>query len=359
MPLSQAGITGARKGQSVSETRAFITGLAGPVLTVDEVSFLREAAPWGVILFQRNCVDRDQVHGLVDDLRSALGWNAPILIDQEGGRVQRLKPPVWPAYPPVRVYGELYLADRSAGLEACRLATRLIASDLHELGIDVDCLPLVDVPVAGSHDIIGDRAYGTRPDIVSRLGGVAIEAMLAGGVLPVMKHIPGHGRARADSHLALPVVEASWDELVSSDFVPFGALNDCPLAMTAHVVYTAIDPDRPATTSPHVIERVIRHAIGYDGCLMSDDLSMRALSGGLSERAAAAMAAGCDLALHCNGHLDEMTAVAEAVPVLAGEAAERADRALSARRPPVDFDIAAARERLAGLLDPVWAQPGG
>ncbi|MGX1305325.1 beta-N-acetylhexosaminidase [Amorphus suaedae] len=343
----------------MNETRAFITGIAGPVLTVDEVTFLREAAPWGVILFQRNCVDEDQVHGLVEDLRDALGWRVPVLIDQEGGRVQRLKPPIWPAYPPVRVYGDLYLADRSAGVEACGLATRLIASDLHALGIDVDCLPLVDVPVTGSHDIIGDRAYATRPDVVSRLGGVAIDAMLAGGVLPVIKHIPGHGRARSDSHLALPVVEASWDELVSSDFVPFGALNDCPLAMTAHVVYTAIDPVRPATTSPDVIERVIRHAIGYDGCLMSDDLSMRALSGGLGDRAVAAMAAGCDLALHCNGHLDEMEAVAEAVPVLAGAALERADRALAARRAPAEFDVAAARARLAELLEPVWAHPGG
>lgn len=343
----------------MSQTRAFITGIAGPVLTVDEVTFLREAAPWGVVLFQRNCVDRDQIRGLVEDVRGALGWNAPVLIDQEGGRVQRLKPPICPAYPPVRVYGDLYARDRSAGLEACRLGTRLIACDLHGLGIDVDCLPLVDVPVEGAHDIIGDRAYATRPDVVSRFGGAAIEALLAGGVLPVIKHIPGHGRARADSHLALPVVEASWDDLVSSDFMPFGALNDCPLAMTAHVVYTAIDADRPATTSRDVIERVIRHAIGYDGCLMSDDLSMRALSGGLGDRAVAAIAAGCDLALHCNGHLDEMDAVAEAVPVLSGPALVRADRALAARRTPEEFDVAQARARLATLLEPVWARPGG
>lgn len=343
----------------MSQTRAFITGLAGPVLTADEMAFLREAAPWGVILFQRNCVDADQIRGLVEDLRGALGWNAPILIDQEGGRVQRLKPPICPAYPPVRVYGDLYARDRSAGLEACRLGTRLIASDLHALGIDVDCLPLVDVPVEGSHDIIGERAYGTTPDLVSRLGAIAIEAMLAGGVLPVIKHIPGHGRARADSHLALPVVEARYDDLAASDFVPFGALIDCPLAMTAHVVYTAIDPDRPATTSPEVIERVIRQAIGYDGCLMSDDLSMRALSGGLSDRAKASIAAGCDLALHCNGRIDEMDAVAEAVPVIAGEALRRADRALAARRSPEGFDVGQARARLAALLEPVWAQPGG
>jgi len=347
------------EGPTLSETTAFITGLSGPVLTVDEDHFLREAAPWGVILFQRNCVDPGQVRRLAADIRSALGWQAPILIDQEGGRVQRLKPPHWRAYPPSRVYGTLYARDHAEGLEACQLGTRLIAADLRALGLDVDCLPLVDVPVEGAHDIIGDRAYGTDPETISTLAGAAIDALLEGGVLPVIKHVPGHGRARSDSHLELPVVDAAWDELAAADFLPFGRFRRCPLAMTAHVVFTAVDAERPATTSEEVIGRVIRGTIGYDGCLMSDDLSMKALSGSLADRAEASIAAGCDLALHCNGKLAEMDAVAGAVPVLAGEALARSDRALAARREPEPIDVAEARQRFADLVQPVWTPPGG
>lgn len=342
----------------MSETRAFITGLSGTTLTGDEVAFLQTAAPWGLILFQRNCVDPAQVRALVAEARSVLGWQAPVLIDQEGGRVQRLKPPYWSTYPAARTFGDLYRSDQAAGLEACRLATRLIAADLSALGIDVDCLPLLDVPVAGAHDIIGDRAYATDPETIVSFGRVASDALLAGGVLPVMKHIPGHGRARADSHEALPVVETARDELEASDFVPFAALADCPLAMTAHVVYTALDPLRPATTSKTVIGEVIRGQLGYDGCLMSDDLSMQALSGGLGERAAVSISAGCDLALHCNGRLDEMDQVAANVPPLAGRAAERAERALALRREPEPFDVGAARRRLAELLAPLGAAGG-
>ncbi|MDQ0315579.1 beta-N-acetylhexosaminidase [Amorphus orientalis] len=341
----------------MSESRAFITGLAGPRLGENEAAFLRAAEPWGLILFRRNCESADQIHALVDESRSVLGWEAPVLIDQEGGRVQRLSPPGWPAYPPGRVFGDLGRRDMEAGLEACRLATRLIASDLAALGVDVDCLPVLDVPVAGAHDVIGDRAYGEDPETVAAYGRAAMDGLLAGGVLPVMKHIPGHGRAGADSHLALPVVDTDPETLAATDFAPFAALTDCPFAMTAHVVYTALDPDRPATTSSTVIQEIIRGQIGYDGCLMSDDLSMQALSGSLAGRAEAAIAAGCDLNLHCNGRLSEMDAVADRTPVLAGQALERCGRALALRRTPDDFDVADARRHLVSLLAPVWSAP--
>jgi beta-N-acetylhexosaminidase len=329
--------------------RAFITGLAGLRLTPEEQALLRAARPWGLILFRRNIQDAPQVIALVDSFRDAVGWRAPVLIDQEGGRVQRLAPPQWPAYPPGARYGEIYDLDPDAGLAAARLGARLIAADLHALGIDVDCLPVADVPVAGADRVIGDRAYGDRPDKVAAIAGAVAEGLLAGGVLPVMKHMPGHGRATADSHERLPVVKTDRRTLESTDFVPFRALRALPLAMTAHIVFSAIDPLAPATTSAIMIE-VIRGSIGYDGLLMSDDISMGALDGALDARARAAIAAGCDMALHCNGRLAEMQAVAGAVPILAGDAERRAKAALAARRAPEPFDAAAARAAFADLL---------
>src|ERR671912_1086163 len=256
--------------------RAFIAGCSGPTLTARESAFFREAAPWGFILFRRNVEDRAQLRALGDALRETVGRaDAPILIDQEGGRVQRLGPPHWPKYPPGSAYGRI--PDPVARRELTRLGARLIAHDLRAVGIDVDCVPVLDVPVAGAHDVIGDRAYGRDPQTVAVLGRAAAEGLLAGSVLPVIKHIPGHGRAFADSHLQLPVVETPRAELEAHDFAPFRYLADMPLAMTAHVVYTALDRARPATTSRKVVRDVIRGSIGFDGLLMSDDLSMNAL----------------------------------------------------------------------------------
>ena len=329
--------------------RALIVGLSGPDLTDDERRFFREIDPWGFILFRRNVVDRAQVARLTAELRAAVGRRAPVLIDQEGGRVQRLAPPVWPAYPPGRAYGQL--ASPFARREAAWLGARLIAHDLHEVGVDVDCLPVLDVPSPGAHDVIGDRAYGADPATVASLGRAAAEGLLSGGVLPVVKHIPGHGRAGADSHHDLPVVDAPLAELEARDFAPFRVLADMPLAMTAHVVFTAIDAGRPATTSPEVISRIIRGAIGFKGLLMSDDLSMKALSGGFRARTEAALAAGCDVALHCNGDLAEMRAVAEGAPVLAGKAKRRAAAALARiKHLPEPFDPVDAAARLDAVL---------
>ena len=331
-------------------SRAFIAGCSGPTLTAHESAFFRDAAPWGFILFRRNVEDPAQVRALCDALRETVGRaDAPILIDQEGGRVQRLGPPHWPKYPPGSAYGRI--PDPVARRELTRLGARLIAHDLRAVGIDVDCVPVLDVPVAGAHDVIGDRAYGRDPQSVAILGRAAAEGLLAGSVLPVIKHIPGHGRAFADSHLQLPVIETPRAELEAHDFAPFRALADMPLAMTAHVVYTALDPERPATTSPVVIGEVIRAGIGYDGLVMSDDLSMKALQGSFRERAEASFAAGCDMALHCNGDMDEMAAVAEGAPALDGEAFRRAEAALGRiRHAPEPLDPVDARARLDAAL---------
>jgi beta-N-acetylhexosaminidase len=331
--------------------RAFIAGCSGLELTLDERAFFRDARPWGLILFKRNIDTPEQVRALTDALRETVGAaKTPILIDQEGGRVQRMGPPHWRRYPPGRAYGRAS-GDLDEQRKAAWLGARLIAHDLLSVGINVDCLPVLDVPVPGAHDVIGDRAYAEEPATVAALGRAAAEGLLAGGVLPVIKHMPGHGRARADSHEALPVVDASRDELERIDFEPFRALAGMPLAMTAHVVYTAIDPERPATTSRKVMDEVIRGAIGFDGLVMSDDLSMKALSGSLRERAAAALAAGCDVALHCNGKLDEMQAVAEAAPVLSDKARQRAENALARiGQRPEPFDPVDAHARLAAAL---------
>lgn len=329
--------------------RAFITGLAGPRLTPDERSFLRDADPWGLILFKRNIDDATQVAQLVDTFRRVIGRRAPVLIDQEGGRVQRLGPPHWPAYPPGAFYGEFHERDREVGLKAAWLGARLIAADLNALGIDVDCLPVADVPARGADPVIGDRAYGDTPAKVAAIARAVADGLLAGGVLPVLKHIPGHGRAMADSHERLPVVQADRDTLEATDFAPFRALSDLPLAMTAHIVFTAIDPLAPATTSGAMIS-VIRGAIGYGGLLMSDDIAMGALAGSIGARSRAAIAAGCDIVLHCNGRLAEMQEVAEVVPGLSGEAERRADAALAVRREPEAFDVESARAAFAELL---------
>jgi beta-N-acetylhexosaminidase len=336
-------------------TTAFIVGCSGPELTPDERAFFRDAEPWGFILFKRNIGTPAQVAALTADLRASVGRaDAPVLIDQEGGRVQRMGPPHWPAYAAGRAYGRLYANDPVAGREIARLAARLVAHDLLSVGVTVDCLPVLDVPVRGAHDVIGDRAYGDDPATVAVLGRAAAEGLLAGGVLPVIKHVPGHGRAFSDSHLELPVVDAPRDELERHDFAPFRVLADMPLAMTAHVVYADIDPARPATTSHIVMTQIIRGSIGYDGLVMSDDLSMNALSGTLAERAVAAFAAGCDVALHCNGQLDEMKAIAAETPVLEDEAKLRAESALARiKHAPEPLDPEAARARLDEALGAV------
>ncbi|WP_407950470.1 beta-N-acetylhexosaminidase [Parvibaculum sp.] len=322
-----------------------IYGCAGPELSADEKTFFRETCPWGFILFARNIVSPDQVLHLTASLREAAGHDAPILIDQEGGRVQRLRPPHWRSWPAGRRYGEVYERNAEKGLRAAYLGARLMAAELRSTGITVDCLPVLDVPVPGAHDVIGDRAYAGEPGAVAALGLAAAEGLMAGGVLPVVKHIPGHGRAGVDSHEKLPVVDASLDELARMDFAPFRALRTMPFAMTAHVIYTALDPDNPATTSAAVIRDTIRTRIGFEGLLMSDDLSMKALRGGLAERTRAALAAGCDLVLHCNGDMAEMEAVAAAATMLRGESLARAEAALARHvspSEPLDTDSALA-----------------
>ena len=332
---------------------AAILGCSGPRLTREEAAFFQAVRPWGFILFARNVESPDQVRGLVLSLRDAVGRaDAPILIDQEGGRVQRLSPPHWGRYPPGRAYGDLAGNDPLLRREITRLGARLVAHDLSALGINVDCAPVLDVPDPAGHEIIGDRAYGPAPDQAALLGRAAAEGLIAGGVLPVIKHIPGHGRAKTDSHLELPVVDAPWDELDARDFAPFKVCSDMPMAMTAHVIYSAVDRKRPATTSKKVIKRVIREAIGFDGLLMSDDLSMKALQGSFAERAEASLAAGCDVVLHCNGDMGEMKAVLAGTGELKGRAARRADAALARiAKAPEPFDAAEGRARFDAAFE--------
>ncbi|MCJ9736003.1 beta-N-acetylhexosaminidase, partial [Bradyrhizobium sp. PRIMUS42] len=311
-------------------TRAFITGVSGTELTAIEREFIRDQRPWGFILFKRNVATPAQVAALVAELRTAADVaDAPVLIDQEGGRVQRLGPPHWPVYPPGAVFSTLYDTDSALGLTAARLSARLIAADLADLGITVDCLPLADVPVAGADAVIGNRAYGTEPGKVAAIARAVTEGLEQGGVLPVLKHIPGHGRATADTHFQLPTVDTPRAELEQTDFAAFKPLADLPMAMTAHVVFSAVDPAHPATTSATMIADVIRGAIGFQGLLMSDDVSMNALSGNIAERTRAIFAAGCDVALHCNGNIEEMREVAGQTPELSGRALERANAALA------------------------------
>ena len=331
--------------------RAFITGFAGTALSPAERAFVREHEPWGFIIFKRNVETPSQLRRLIGAVREAAGRNVPVLVDQEGGRVQRLGPPHWPSYPPGAAYGRLYDRSPADGIRAAYLGARLIAADLAAVGIDVDCLPVADVPASGADPIIGDRAYGQSADKVSALARAVADGLLEGGVLPVLKHIPGHGRATADSHHALPVVETDQETLRKSDFAAFRPLSDLPLGMTAHVVYTAIDPIAPATTSVTLVRDVIRGWLGFAGLLMSDDISMGALSGSIEARARTAIAAGCDVILHCSGELAEMQAVASAVPVLTGEAAARADAALGRRGKVPKDDLAALRAEWAALIN--------
>ena len=332
-------------------TKAFITGVAGTNLSAEERSFIATERPWGFILFKRNVADPAQVTALTNQLRDAVGEpNAPVLIDQEGGRVQRLSPPHWPLYPPGAVFGSLYDVDAALGLRAALLSARLIGDDLARLGVTVDCLPLADVPVSGADAVIGNRAYGTEPAKVSAIARAVTDGLVQGGILPVLKHIPGHGRATADTHFRLPVVDTSQAELERTDFAAFRPLVDLPMAMTAHVVFSAYDPAHPATTSATMIETVIRGSIGFQGLLMSDDVSMNALAGSIAERTRAIFAASCDLVLHCNGKMDEMREVASETPELSGKALVRAERALASRKPPVPFDRAAARVELDALI---------
>jgi beta-N-acetylhexosaminidase len=334
------------------QRRALITGLEGLSLTDAEKRFLAATRPLGIILFARNCASHDQIRRLVAGALEAIGSDETlVLIDQEGGRVQRLRPPLGRALPPAAAYAARYEAgDCDGACAAVEAAARLVARDLRDLGINTNCTPVLDLPVAGAHAIIGDRAFGTTVEQVVRLGRAVANGFMSGGVLPVIKHIPGHGRATKDSHLDLPVVDTPRAELSRTDFAPFKALADIPAAMSAHVVFTAVDPDAPASTSAKVTSDVIRDELGYDGLLMSDDLGMHALKGTMRERAEAVIQAGSDVALHCSGNLDEMEEAASGVPDLSGDALRRARSALAVLKNHDEFDVAAAEHQLAEVL---------
>ena len=329
---------------------AAIYGCSGHRLTEDEKAFFAEVRPWGFIVFRRNVDSPEQMRALTDEMRDCVGdADTPVLIDQEGGRVQRMGPPHWAKYPPAAAF--LEAAD---GLlrarELVRLGARLMAHDLKSVGVNVDCAPVLDVPVQGAHDIIVDRAYARDPATVAMLGRAAAEGLLAGGVLPVIKHMPGHGRAFADTHKELPTVHADLATLDGWDFAPFRALSDMPIGMTAHIVFTAIDRKHPATQSKKAI-RMIRERLGFGGLLLSDDLVMNALSGTLTERAETSLKAGCDLVVHWNGDMAEMRQVAEGVGKLKGKAAKRAEAALARIvREPEPLDVFAARDRFDALM---------
>ncbi len=336
----------------MSNERAILFSSAGESLTAEERAFFREAQPLGYILFQRNCRERAQVRALIDDFRDCVGRaDAPVLIDQEGGRVARLRPPEWRPYPAAARLAALPEAE-----EAVRLGARLIADDLAEIGVTVDAMPVLDLPVPGADNVIGDRAYGSEQASVARLGRAVCEGLLEGGVLPIVKHMPGHGRARVDSHKVLPIVDEDGAILTATDFASFRALCDTPQgnaiwAMTAHVVYSAIDRDRPATLSPTVIDQVIRRSIAFDGFLVSDDIGMGALGGSFAERSATALAAGCDAVLHCSGKLDEMRGAASAAMPLTTAAKARLARGEELRRASYrDFDRRATEARFDRLI---------
>jgi beta-N-acetylhexosaminidase len=359
---SNSASSGARLSDEARQPLAVILGCAGERLTPEESRFFSEANPLGFVLFRRNCVGRDQVRALVSDMRGSVGRDdAPVLIDQEGGRVARLQPPQWRRYPSAARIGAL--PDPQAE-EAARLGARLIAEDLWELGITADAAPVLDLPADGADPVIGDRAYGSEPARVTALGRAVCEGLLAGGVLPIIKHIPGHGRARVDSHRALPQVEASRSELAAWDFAPFRALSGIPglvpWAMTAHIVFAAIDDTAPTTLSRQVVQQAIRGDIGFDGVLVSDDISMGALAGSLADRTRQALAAGCDLVLHCNGELDEMIEVVETAAPLTAPARARIGRAEALRqstRRELDRDAARRFEELVGSAALTGADP--
>jgi beta-N-acetylhexosaminidase len=338
----------------MSESKAVILGCLGKSVSKDEISFYRGERPWGFILFARNIGEPAEIADLVSGLRDSIGRaDAPVFIDQEGGRVQRIRPPVVPNYPAGSAVGGLYRSNREAGLRAAWLLARLHAFDLQRFGISADCLPVLDVPIDGASDVIGTRAYGKDPASVTALGRAVADGLMAGGVLPVMKHVPGHGRAFSDSHLELPRVDTPLAELRRHDFAPFKALADLPMAMTAHVVYEAVDPAAPATTSAKVVGEIIRGEIGFDGLLISDDTSMKALSGDFPDKAAAILAAGVDIVLHCSGVMDEMRGIVSRTVPLKGKSLERAERALTyieKRDMVVEADI---RAEFAGYFEAV------
>ena len=338
--------------------KAFITGLGGTRLTPAERAFIAAHDPLGFILFARNVSEPEPLRLLTAELRDAVGRaDAPVLVDQEGGRVARLGPPCWRASPPAALFGRLARIDGDAAIRAVYLDARLIGTELRAAGITVDGAPVLDVPIPGADPVIGDRAFDDDPGRVAALGAAFCDGLAAAGIVPVLKHIPGHGRARVDSHRALPRVGADRATLHAHDFAPFkavaGRAGPEPWAMTAHVVYAALDADRPATLSPVVIGEAVRATIGFAGVLISDDLSMGALSGPVGTRAAAALDAGCDLVLHCNGNLAEMGEVAAACPAVAGETAARLSRSIGAVGTPSSFDAAAAGAELERLLAPV------
>ena len=325
--------------------KACVLGCEGLSLTPEERAFFAEHQPLGFIVFRRNIDTPAQVKALVAELKACVHHDPMILIDQEGGRVRRLRPPHWPDYPPAARFGEV-AKDAAEQRDLVRLSSRLMAADLHDLGINVDCAPVLDVPQPGAHDIIGDRAFSLRAPEVATLGRAVCEGLLAGGVLPIIKHIPGHGRAGADSHASLPVVDNPLKDLLRIDFLPFQVNADMPVAMTAHVLYTAIDKKNPATTSKACIA-MIRDTIGFDGLLICDDLSMNALSGAIGRRAKASLAAGCDVLLHCNGAMAQMKEVVKAAPKLKGEPQRRALAAMRRILRNVEpLDAKAARARL-------------
>lgn len=329
-----------------------IYGCSGPRLNADEKRFFRDADPFGFILFARNVENPDQLRRLTDDLRECTGRaDAPVLIDQEGGRVRRMRPPVWAEYPSMRPFGELWQRNPDKAARLLRLNTLLLDADLRAAGVSVNCTPVLDVPVEGAHDVIGNRAFSTDPVCVAALGRIAYDACLEGQILPVIKHLPGHGRSHVDSHHALPVVDAPLDDLRGTDFLPFRSLKDAVFGMTAHIVFPSIDGDIPATQSATVIREIIRGELGFSGILMTDDLSMKALKGDFTTRARIALEAGCDLVLHCNGDMAEMTAVAEGMRGMAPScwAQWKAAQSLLPASPP-QFDMDAARyEIMQGL----------
>lgn len=336
--------------------KACILSVSGPVLTTEEAALFRDQQPWAVILMGRSCVSRSQVTKLVDDIWGALGRACLIFIDQEGGRVARLKAPEWPIFPPARHYGLLFAQDEDAGLEACRIGHSLMGDELAQMGIHADCSPVVDIPVPGAHDIIGDRAFALEPVAVSRLAAAALEGLSDAGVSGVIKHMPGHGRSRSDSHEELPVVEAGNNEL-QKDFAAFQMVNYAPMAMSAHILYPAFDANAPATLSGTIISDVIRNRIGFDGLLMTDDLGMKALGGPLSDRGRRALDAGCDVLLHCSGFvkdpaivLQEMTEVVNAADELSGKSLSRARRAEAASTKAKAFDRDDMRARFDELM---------
>jgi len=336
-----------------------IFGIAGPTLSPDERAFFRDADPAGYILFARNCLDRDQLRALTDDLRALHGRERTFIsIDQEGGRVARMKPPVWRAFPPGAVFDTLYDLAPASAIEAARANAEALGLELAEAGVTVDCLPLLDVRQPGAHDVIGDRALGSEPLRVAALGRAVLEGLARGGVTGVIKHMPGHGRSTMDTHKELPTVTASVDEL-ESDLAPFRALAAAPIAMTAHIVFTAWDAENPATQSRFVIDDVIRKQIGFSGLLVTDDLDMEALSDSVPERAVHSIAAGCDLALNCWAKMDDMVGIARALPAITPAAAARLDRALAPTAIVADPVRQAAlldkRDRLLALAPEPWA----